>query len=89
MNFLRKKGFQQAVFPPHERPHLYFLKQLGFTGNNENLLQSVWKFSPSLLTACYSASSMWTANSAIVSPSADTQDNKVHFTPGQLTFLYS
>lgn len=84
MKFLMDRGFKQAILPPQERPDLNFLKELGFTGQKENLLQSVWKFSPSLLAACYSASSMWTANSAVVSPSADTKDNKVHFTPANL-----
>ena len=84
MKFLMDRGFKQAVLPPHERPNLQFLKELGFTGNQEILLQSAWKFSHALLAACYSASSMWTANSAVVSPSADTQDNKVHFTPANL-----
>ena len=78
------RGFKQAVLPPHERPDLNFLKKLGFTGPVESLLQSAWKLSPALLSACYSASSMWAANSAVVSPSADTQDNKVHFTPANL-----
>ena len=89
MKFLMDKGFKQAILPPHERPNLLFLKELGFTGDKKQLLQSAWKCSPALLAACYSASSMWTANSAVVSPSADTQDNKVHFTPANLqSFLH-
>ena len=40
---------------------------------------------PAVLAACYSASSMWTANAATVSPSADTQDGRIHFTPANLT----
>src|SRR5208337_2119308 len=39
---------------------------------------------PLLLAACYSSSSMWAANAATVSPSADTADARVHFTPGNL-----
>ena len=89
MKFLMDRGFKQAVLSPQERPDLDFLKRLGFKGPVESLLQSVWKFSPALFSACYSASSMWTANSATVSPSADTQDNKVHFTPANLhTYLH-
>ena len=84
MKFLMDRGFKQAILPPHERPNLQFLKELDFTGNKEKILKSAWAFSPPLLAACYSASSMWTANSAVVSPSADTQDNKVHFTPANL-----
>ncbi|MFT7314556.1 MAG: succinylarginine dihydrolase, partial [Paraglaciecola sp.] len=33
-------------------------------------------------------SSMWTANAATVSPSADTADGKIHFTPANLTNKY-
>ena len=84
MKLLMDKGFKQAVLPPHERPDLNFLKKMGFTGSVDTLLKSAWKLSPALLSACYSASSMWTANSAVVSPSADTQDRKVHFTPANL-----
>ena len=84
MKFLMERGFKQAVLPPHNRPDLSFLKKLGFTGSPEMILKSAWKLSPALLAACYSASGMWTANSAVVSPSADTQDRKVHFTPANL-----
>lgn len=84
MKFLMDKGFKQALFPPQERPDLHFLKELGFTGKEEQILQKAWSISPSLLTACYSASSMWAANSAVVSPSADTQDSKAHFSPANL-----
>ncbi len=84
MKLLMEKGFKQAVLPPHERPDLNFLKKLGFTGSAEMMLKSAWKLSPALLSACYSASGMWTANSAVISPSADTKDRKVHFTPANL-----
>ena len=84
MKFLMDRGFKQAILPPLLRPDLHFLKELGLTGPPEKLLRSAGKISPSLLTACYSASGMWTANSATVSPSADTGDGKVHFTPANL-----
>jgi succinylarginine dihydrolase len=37
------------------------------------------------LRIAFSASSMWTANAATVSPSADTQDGRVHFTVANLS----
>jgi len=37
-----------------------------------------------LLAAAWSASSMWTANAATVSPAADTSDGKCHLTPANL-----
>src|SRR5262249_6444801 len=42
------------------------------------------KDEPALLAAVSSASAMWAANAATVSPSADTVDGKVHFTPANL-----
>ena len=89
MKFLMERGYKQALLPPQERPNLNFLRKLGFTGSDKNLVQSAGKASPVLLASCYSASAMWTANSATVSPSADTKDNKVHFTPANLqSFLH-
>ena len=89
MKLLMDKGFKQAVLPPHERPNIKFLKSLGFSGPYKNLLSSVEKCSPALLSSCYSSSSMWTANSATVSPAMDTQDRKTHITPANLqSFLH-
>jgi len=48
------------------------------------ILEAVTKQDPILLAAVSSASSMWAANAATVSPSADTRDRKVHFTPANL-----
>jgi succinylarginine dihydrolase len=39
---------------------------------------------PRMLAACSSAAAMWMANAATVSPSADTADGRVHFTPANL-----
>ena len=39
---------------------------------------------PELLAACFSASAMWTANAATVTPASDSADTKVHFTPANL-----
>ncbi len=88
MKFLMDRGFKQAILPPHERPAVYFLKKLGFSGKEEQILQSAKKASPVLLSACCSASSMWTANSATVSPGADTEDKKVHLTPANLQSFF-
>jgi succinylarginine dihydrolase len=41
-----------------------------------------------LLVASCSASSMWVANAATVSPSADTADGRVHFTAANLNCKY-
>lgn len=84
MKSLHDLGFIQGVFPPQERPAITTLRQLGFTGKDENILQKAAQQAPELLSACCSASSMWTANAATVSPSCDTKDGKIHFTPANL-----
>lgn len=78
-------GVPQAVFPPQDRPDLGFLRALGFTGSDESVLNRAAKDAPDLLAAASSASSMWMANAATVSPSADCDDGRVHFTPANLT----
>src|SRR5580765_5714047 len=81
MQFLHDLGVKQAVLPPHERPHVPTLRRLGFEGSDAEVLLKVRQTDPPLLAAVSSASSMWAANAATVSPSADTTDGKVHFTP--------
>jgi len=85
MKALSDMGLQQGVFAPQERPDIYALKRLGFHGTDAQILEAAYKKSPALLAACCSASSMWTANAATVSPSADTSNNKVHFTAANLS----
>ena len=84
MKALHDIGLIQGVFAPQERPDIYTLKRLGFQGSDAQILAAAYKSSPSLLASCCSASTMWTANSATVSPSADTSDEKVHFTAANL-----
>lgn len=84
MRFLYDLGLKQAILPPHLRPNLKLLYQLGFRGNPEQQLESAYRSNQKLLTAAFSASSMWAANSATVTPSKDSKDNKVHFTAANL-----
>jgi succinylarginine dihydrolase len=42
---------------------------------------------PQLRAACWSASSMWTANAATVSPAPDTADHRCHLTPANLVTM--
>ncbi|WP_350637117.1 N-succinylarginine dihydrolase, partial [Pseudoalteromonas sp. GW168-MNA-CIBAN-0100] len=74
----------QGVFAPHARPDLNILRRLGFSGNDAQVINKAFNADPILLRACYSASAMWTANAATVSPSPDTTDGKVHFTAANL-----
>lgn len=85
MKRLADRGYVQGVLPPHERPHIPTLRALGFTGSDRDVLGAAAKQSPSILAAASSASTMWTANAATVSPSADTSDHRVHFTPANLS----
>ncbi len=84
MRFLHRLGLKQAVLPPHARPNLTLLRQLGFSGSHRHLVNQAKSRAPALLAACYSASSMWTANAATVSPSTDTVDGLVHITAANL-----
>ncbi|GAB6848494.1 N-succinylarginine dihydrolase [Paraburkholderia kururiensis] len=84
MKQLADLGFQQGVLPPQERPSVRLLRELGFSGNEAAMLARAAKDAPELLAAASSASAMWTANAATVSPSADTHDGRVHFTPANL-----
>ncbi|WP_416305302.1 N-succinylarginine dihydrolase [Neptunicella sp. SCSIO 80796] len=82
---LADMGMKQGVLAPQERPDVLTLRRLGFSGSDAQVLQKAAKQAPQVFLACCSASSMWTANAATVSPSADTADGKVHFTPANLT----
>jgi succinylarginine dihydrolase len=85
MKQLADLGFNQGVLPPQERPSMRLLRELGFSGDEASEIERVAKNAPELLAAASSASAMWTANAATVSPSADTHDGRVHFTPANLT----
>ena len=84
MKLLADLGVRQAVLPPHGRPDVGALRRLGFTGSDADVLWKAKQADPVLLAACCSASAMWAANAATVSPSADTADGRVHFTPANL-----
>lgn len=84
MKALHDLELAQGVLPPQERPHLPTLRSLGFTGKDADILRKVRRDAPGLLATASSASSMWVANAATVSPSPDTADAKVHFTPANL-----
>ena len=81
---LADMGMVQGMLAPQERPDLHTLRRIGFTGSDAQVLNKAAKQAPALLRACCSASSMWTANAATVSPSADCRDGKLHFTPANL-----
>lgn len=84
MKALSDLGLRQAVLPPMERPDVHTLRQLGFSGSDEQVISQAASDAPAVFAATCSASSMWTANACTTSPSADSQDGKVHFTAANL-----
>ena len=84
MKALHDLGLSQAVLPPQERPSISLLKQCGFSGTEQQIIEKAARQTPDLFQAACSASSMWTANAATVSPSIDTLDGKIHLTPANL-----
>ena len=87
MRMLVRAGFVQGVLPPLARPNFGFLVDAGFNGSDTAILEQATKQAPGLLKAAYSASSMWTANAATVSPSADTDDGRLHLTSANLSSM--
>ena len=77
-------GLPQFVLPPHDRPDVRFLRELGFGGSDAAVLAAAAAQAPHLLAAACSASSMWAANAATVTPSVDAADGRVHLTPANL-----
>jgi succinylarginine dihydrolase len=84
MRALMRLGVPQAVLPPHERPHVETLRRMGFSGPEAEMLRMAGMASPVLLANVTSASAMWTANAATVTPSADASDGRLHLTPANL-----
>lgn len=85
---LRSLGMAQGVLPPHDRPKLSVLRDLGFTGTDTQILNKAWIGSPALVRNLMSSATMWTANAATISPSPDTEDGRTHFTPANLAAMY-
>lgn len=70
-------GLAQGFLLPLPRPNGAFLAAIGADGT-EN---------PRLRAAAWSASSMWTANAATVSPATDTADGRCHLTAANLVTM--
>jgi succinylarginine dihydrolase len=68
-------GLAQGLLLPHRRPDRAWLAELG---------TSVEAVPASLRPAAFSASAMWAANAATVSPSPDTADGRCHLTVANL-----
>jgi succinylarginine dihydrolase len=89
MKALSDIGLKQAVLPPHDRPHVSMLRRLGIPGQtDEAVLSRCLEVAPYLLQGVFSASNMWVANAATVSPFCDTHDGKTHITPANLSSMF-
>lgn len=84
MKALAGRGWKQGVLAPQERPNLAVLRALGFGGTDAEVMKRAAAEARQLFNGAMSASSMWSANAATVSPSANTQDGRVHFTAANL-----
>lgn len=67
-------GLAQGLLPPHRRPNRDWLAALGTTIEEAD----------SLRAPAFSASAMWAANAATVSPAPDTSDGRCHLTVANL-----
>lgn len=83
MREMTSLGLVQGLIPPPRRPDPTALRTLGFLG--PAAMGQLVAERPDLVPAVMSASSMWAANAATVSPSADTADGRVHLTPANLS----
>ncbi|MGB7374012.1 N-succinylarginine dihydrolase [Pontixanthobacter sp.] len=70
-------GLAQGYLLPLPRPNDGLIRALGVDNTAD----------PALLRAAWSASAMWTANAATVSPAADTLDGKCHLTAANLATM--
>lgn len=71
------RGLAQGFLLPLPRPNEGLLARLAVDETADR----------ALLAAAWSASSMWTANAATVSPAPDTADGRCHLTPANLSTM--
>ena len=70
-------GLAQGFFVPLPRPDTGWLDELAADDSTD----------PALVAGAWSASSMWTANAATVSPAPDTADGRCHLTVANLVTM--
>ena len=87
MRAMLDMGLPQGILLPHPRPDVAWLRALGFAGDDTAVCEAAYAQEPALLGAALSASAMWTANAATVSPAPDTEDGRCHFTVANLSSM--
>jgi succinylarginine dihydrolase len=78
-------GLTQGFFVPLDRPATGWLRALGFDGTDDAVCAAAERVDPLLFAQAMSASSMWTANAATVSPTPDTRDGRCHLSVANLS----
>jgi len=78
-------GLTQGIFVPLDRPATGWLRELGFAGDDDAVCAAAYHADAHLVAQAMSASSMWTANAATVSPAADTADGRCHLSVANLS----
>ena len=72
-----ERGLAQGFLLPLPRPNPALLRDLAIGPDTDR----------ALVAAAWSASAMWTANAATVSPAPDTADGRCHLTPANLVTM--
>ncbi len=79
MRFVHELGCTQLILPPPLRPNMALLERLGVQGvcDQDATLSDI-------IRSAWSASTMWAANAATISPAPDTEDGQLHITIANL-----
>src|SRR3569833_689485 len=78
-------GLTQGFLPPHDRPAPGFLRSIGFAGDDDAVCAAAFRADPVLFANAFSASAMWTANAATVSPAPDSGDGRCQLSVANLS----
>jgi succinylarginine dihydrolase len=84
MEIVASFGIPQFVLPPFPRPDFATMQQFELAKTKRGSFSKMKAEFPDVLRACFSSSSMWSANVATITPSIDTSDKKIHITPANL-----
>ncbi len=87
MRLMLSLGVPQGILLPHDRPNLALLRAMGFDGDDARVLRAAAAEDPALAAVAWSASAMWTANAATVSPAPDTADGRTHLSVANLATM--
>lgn len=91
MRLMLDLGLTQGFLPPLRRPNVGWLHAMGFAGvepkGEAQACAAAAASAPHLLNIASSASAMWTANAATISPSPDGGDGRLHLTTANLASM--